>query len=941
MKQHSVIKNFRSWKSGKKWLYASSVFVLAIGGAIEPLAMAYADTQVQESVSENSINSKNEQSLPAISENSNLDDSQKISQKSSASQEDTASKAGGIEKSGSEQSQSSSVQDVNTLLKDTKTVDPLQGIAITTNFSTYFYPNSNINIKFDITSGNVLKKGDQITLTIPDIINISSVKINGLGEYGTFAIDNLTRTLTVTFSKDLSGIPELEFIVNMLPSKLGDGAISGKINIDGIETPILTSDNAFTIHDYNYEDRSSWIIGGDSGTINDNEIFNNNYLGSHTYLPNQTSMIYYVNVDPSGNQSELTGRKIVFTPDKRTVSSGVSINPNNFWVSQGPYSSNPQYVSLNDSGWNYTVASDGTISVDVPDGKQYSGYTIVLKAEQPNINKQADVFVTSSASGNSNGGVVPQGNSITLWGNYQTTNTVGFIPTLNASDKTIKQGTSLNDINEWLLENVTATDIEDGAISDKVTIKDDGGFAQNLTNHKNGPVTVTYKVSDSDGNVVTATAVITIYSDITVHYQDSDGSKIKDDVILSGDIGDTYKVDNSAVNVGGFSYDYVSATPDILTGNYGEGGQPTDITLTYTKNEQHITGSDFSMYVGDPTPTVSDFKGSATDKTGADSEVTLDLNGADLKTPGVYTVVLKSADGQTKEVKLTVKANGQSITGSDFSMYVGDPTPTVSDFKGSATDKTGAASEVTVDLNGADLKTAGVYTVVLKSADGQTKEVKLTVKANGQSITGSDFSMYVGGPTPTVSDFKGSATDKTGAASEVTVDLNGADLKTAGVYTVVLKSADGQTKEVKLTVKANGQSITGSDFSMYVGGPTPTVSDFKGSATDKTGAASEVTVDLNGADLKTAGVYTVVLKSADGQTKEVKLTVKALVHTNSSSLNHKDPINNSLSSNISSSKQPLPQTGDASSVSVLATFVGVLIMSLVTLLGVSQWKKRD
>ncbi|MET4550364.1 ribosome-binding factor A, partial [Lactococcus lactis] len=228
-----------------------------------------------------------------------------------------------------------------------------------------------------------------------------------------------------------------------------------------------------------------------------------------------------------------------------------------------------------------------------------------------------------------------------------------------------------------------------------------------------------------------------------------------------------------------------------------------------------------------------------------------------------------------------------------------------------------------------------------KSADGQTKEVKLTVKANGQSITGSDFSMYVGDPTPTVSDFKGSATDKTGAAAEVTVDLNGADLKTAGVYTAVLKSADGQTKEVKLTVKANGQSITGSDFSMYVGDPTPTVSDFKGSATDKTGAASEVTVDLNGADLKTAGVYTVVLKSADGQTKEVKLTVKALVHTNSSSLNHKDPINNSLSSNISSSKQPLPQTGDASSVSVLATFVGVLIMSLVTLLGVSQWKKRD
>ena len=722
MKQHSVIKNFRSWKSGKKWLYASSVFVLVIGGAIEPVAMAYADAQVQESASENSSNSKNEQSSPDISENSDLDDSQDISQKSSTSQEDTASKAGETEKSGSEQSQSSSVQDVNTLLKDTKTVDPLQGIAITTNFSTYFYPNSNININFDITSDNVLKKGDQITLTIPDIINISSIKINGLGEYGTFAVDNLTRTLTVTFSKDLSGIPELEFIVNMLPSKLGDGAISGKINIDGIETPILTSDNAFTIHDYNYEDRSSWIIGGDSGTINDNEIFNNNYLGSHTYLPNQTSMIYYVNVDPSGNQSELTGRKIVFTPDKRTVSSGVSINPNNFWVSQGPYSSNPQYVSLNDSGWNYTVASDGTISVDVPDGKQYSGYTIVLKAEQPNINKQADVFVTSSASGNSNGGVVPQGNSITLWGNYQTTNTVGFIPTLNASDKTIKQGTPLNDINEWLLENVTATDIEDGDITSLISVSDDGGFSKNWDEHINGPVTVTYTVKDSDGNIVTKTITVTIYSDITVHYVDENGTILQPTTILSGKVGGTYYADiENDITYNEKSYYFILASSNPM-GKFGVSGQPTDITLKY-------------------------------------------------------------------------RANGQSITGSDFSMYVGDPTPTVTDFKGSATDKTGAASEVTVDLSQADLKTAGTYMVTLTSADGQTKEVKLTVKAS--------------------------------------------------------------------------------------------------------------------------------------------------VHTNSPSSNHEDPINNSLSSNATSSKQPLPQTGDASSVSVLGTFVGVLIMSLVTLLGVFQWKKRN
>ena len=149
------------------------------------------------------------------------------------------------------------------------------------------------------------------------------------------------------------------------------------------------------------------------------------------------------------------------------------------------------------------------------------------------------------------------------------------------------------------------------------------------------------------------------------------------------------------------------------------------------------------------------------------------------------------------------KQQTQSITGSDFTMYVGDPEPTISDFKGSAIDKDGTASEVTVDLSKADLTKAGTYDVTLKSADGQSKVVKLTVKANGQSITGSDFSMYVGDKPPTVSDFKASATDKDGKASEVTVDLSKADLTKAGTYDVTLKSADGQSKVVKLTVKAN------------------------------------------------------------------------------------------------------------------------------------------
>ncbi|WP_063516492.1 immunoglobulin-like domain-containing protein [Schleiferilactobacillus harbinensis] len=151
------------------------------------------------------------------------------------------------------------------------------------------------------------------------------------------------------------------------------------------------------------------------------------------------------------------------------------------------------------------------------------------------------------------------------------------------------------------------------------------------------------------------------------------------------------------------------------------------IGTTTLPNQQSISADDFTMRVGDPTPTVDDFKASATDKDGNAIKVSVDLSKADLSTPGTYDVVLTAADGQTKTVKLTVLANQQSFAGSDFTAYVGDPKPTVDDFKASATGKDGKAVTVTADLSKVDMQKAGTYDVVLTAADGQTKTVKLTV----------------------------------------------------------------------------------------------------------------------------------------------------------------------------------------------------------------------
>ena len=67
--------------------------------------------------------------------------------------------------------------------------------------------------------------------------------------------------------------------------------------------------------------------------------------------------------------------------------------------------------------------------------------------------------------------------------------------------------------------------------------------------------------------------------------------------------------------------------------------------------------------------------------------MTADLSNVDMQKAGTYNIVLTAADGRTKTVELTILANQQSLNGSDFTAYVGDPKPTVADFKASATGK--------------------------------------------------------------------------------------------------------------------------------------------------------------------------------------------------------------------------------------------------------------
>jgi len=138
---------------------------------------------------------------------------------------------------------------------------------------------------------------------------------------------------------------------------------------------------------------------------------------------------------------------------------------------------------------------------------------------------------------------------------------------------------------------------------------------------------------------------------VTAKYQDTNGKQIHDDVVKSGNIGDSYTTDQ--LKIDGYTFKEVKGNP---SGTFID--QEQTVTYIYTnnaKNSATIDGSDYTMYLGDPKPTVKDFKATAKDKDGNSIDVTVNLDAIDFSKPGTHQVTLKATDGQTKQVTLYIK----------------------------------------------------------------------------------------------------------------------------------------------------------------------------------------------------------------------------------------------------------------------------------------------
>ncbi|MFC6323027.1 leucine-rich repeat protein [Companilactobacillus baiquanensis] len=108
---------------------------------------------------------------------------------------------------------------------------------------------------------------------------------------------------------------------------------------------------------------------------------------------------------------------------------------------------------------------------------------------------------------------------------------------------------------------------------------------------------------------------------------------------------------------------------------------------------------------------------------------------------GTYPITVTYTSESNPNYEITVNAGTFTITGidgTDYTMNVGDPAPTVSDFQAIAYDVNGPVSDISLNLNGADLTKNGDYTVTLSTADGMTKQVVLHVTGEDDSVGPTD-----------------------------------------------------------------------------------------------------------------------------------------------------------------------------------------------------------
>ncbi|MCT0015540.1 LPXTG cell wall anchor domain-containing protein [Lactococcus lactis subsp. lactis] len=234
--------------------------------------------------------------------------------------------------------------------------------------------------------------------------------------------------------------------------------------------------------------------------------------------------------------------------------------------------------------------------------------------------------------------------------------------------------------------------------------------------------------------------------DVTVKYVDTEGNKISDDIVKTGNVGDVYTTDQKIIDAHTFQEVKGNASVTFTE-------QAQNVTYIYSKNKAELKVHDSDLYVGD-TWTAFDNFDEAINQEGEEVDFKdIEINGnVDTSRAGVYEVKYRiipeyipprivqgneggTAGGMTKTATITVHENKTSIVAKDSTLNVGDTWNAKDNFI-SATNKYGTTIEFSdiITSGSVDTTKAGKYEITYIN-NGISKMVTVVVIALNNSVS--------------------------------------------------------------------------------------------------------------------------------------------------------------------------------------------------------------
>ena len=406
-------------------------------------------------------------------------------------------------------------------------------------------------------------------------------------------------------------------------------------------------------------------------------------------------------------------------------------------------------------------------------------------------------------------------------------------PVITATDKTIEVGDEFNP-----RADVTATDEEDGDITDKIEI-----LKNDVNVNEPGIYDVTYKVTDAQGASYTTTIKVTVNpkaavlnacpvinatdKTLTVGDEFDPLADVTATDEEDGDLTDKIKILNNEVDMtkpGKYEVTYK------VTDN---GGASYVKTIKVTVNPKMepinaapiIKAEDKTLTVGDTFDPKADV--TATDEEDGDltNKIEILKNDVDTTKPGKYEVTYKVTDRKgasyTKSITVTVNPKMEvlnaipTIKAEDKTLTVGDTFDPKADVTAEDVEDGDLTDKIEVLKNEVDTTKSGKYEVTYKVTDNQgasrTKTITVTVNPKieplneAPTIDVTDKEITVGDKFDPKEGVTAKDKEDGNLTDKIEILKNTVDPSKPGVYEVTYKVTDSKgascTKTIKVTVK--------------------------------------------------------------------------------------------------------------------------------------------